>query len=54
VSGVPIPKSLLQDIVTYYTTNPQTPNGVNLDQSFALPAGITQISVETDKAIVVQ
>jgi hypothetical protein len=54
VSGVPIPKSLLQEVVAYYTRSPDMPNGVNLDAPFDLPSQIQRIDVVTNKATVVQ
>jgi len=54
ISGIPIPKTLLQEVVTYYTRSPEMPGGVNLDAPFDLPSGIQRIDVVTDKATVVQ
>ena len=54
VSGVPIPKSLLQDLVSYYSRTPDDPGGIDLDEPFALPAGIRQIEVGQGQAVVVQ
>jgi hypothetical protein len=54
VSGVPIPKTFLQEIVSYYTRNELTPNGISLDQPFELPAGIQRIDVEPGRAVVLQ
>lgn len=54
VSGVPVPKSLLQELVTFYTRSADLPNGVNLDAPFDLPSGIQRIDVETGRATVVQ
>lgn len=54
VSGVPIPKSFLQQIVAYYTSSPENPSGISFDQPFELPARIRQIDVEPGRAIVVQ
>jgi hypothetical protein len=54
ISGVPIPKTLLQEVVSFYTKSPALPNGVNLDAPFDLPSGIRQIDVAADKATVVQ
>jgi hypothetical protein len=54
ISGIPIPKALLQEVVTYYTRSADLPNGVNLDAPFDLPSGIQRIDVITDKATVVQ
>ncbi len=54
VSGVPIPKTLLQEVVTFYTRTAVTPNGVNLDQPFDLPLQIQRIDVNPGRAVVVQ
>lgn len=54
VSGIPIPKTLLQEIVSYYTRSPEMPSGVSLDAPFDLPAQIQRIDVSTNKAAVVQ
>src|SRR5437763_6595347 len=31
ISGVTIPKSLLQELLTYYSRSPERPNGINMD-----------------------
>jgi hypothetical protein len=54
ISGVPIPKSFLQEIVSYYTRSADHPNGVSIDQVFELPANIDEIQVGQGNAIVVQ
>jgi hypothetical protein len=54
VSGIPIPKSFLQEIVTFYTRTSSTPDGINIDAPFELPAEIRRIDVEPAKATVVQ
>jgi hypothetical protein len=54
VSGVPVPKTLLQELVTYYTRSADHPQGVRLDDPFALPASIKQIEVGQGQAVVVQ
>lgn len=54
VSGVPIPKTLLQQIVSYYTRSAEHPSGISFEQPFELPARIQQIDVETGRAVVVQ
>jgi hypothetical protein len=54
IAGVPIPKLLLQQIVTYYSRSEQYPSGISLDDPFALPARIREIQVERGQAIVVQ
>jgi hypothetical protein len=54
VSGVPVPPSVLQDIVAYYSRTADDPEGVRLDDSFKLPAQIKQIEVGRGQAVVVQ
>jgi hypothetical protein len=54
ISGVPIPKLVLQEIVSYYSKTPQNPSGISLDDPFALPARIREIQVGRGQAIIVQ
>jgi hypothetical protein len=52
--GVTLPKFLLQQIVSYYSRTPDQPNGIGLDDPFALPVRIREIQVERGQAIIVQ
>jgi hypothetical protein len=54
VGGVPVPKLLLQEIVSHYSRTPEKPAGIGLDDPFALPARIREIQVERGQAIIVQ
>ena len=54
ISGIPIPKTLLQEVVSYYTKSPDNPNGIDIDAPFVLPVQIQRIDVVTNKATVVQ
>jgi hypothetical protein len=54
ISGIPVPKTLLQELVSYYTKSPELPAGFNLDDPFALPANIQRIDVQAGRATVVQ
>ena len=54
ISGLPVPKTLLQEVVTYYSRTPENPRGVRLEDQFALPARIRQIEVAQGQAIIVQ
>src|SRR3954463_3901003 len=54
VGSVPIPKLLLQEIVSYYSRPPEKPRGIGLDDPFALPAPTREIRVDRGKAIIVQ
>jgi hypothetical protein len=54
VSGVPVPTSVLQDIVAYYSRTADDPEGVRLNDPFKLPSQIKQIEVGQGQAVVVQ
>ena len=54
VSGVPVPKSLLQELLSYYSRTPGNPAGISLDEAFELPANIDKIEVGEGQAVVVQ
>lgn len=54
IAGLPVPKSVLQTLVGYYSKSADHPQGVSLDDPFELPAAIREIRVEPGQAIVVQ
>jgi hypothetical protein len=54
VSGVTVPKSVLQQVVGYYSKTAEDPDGISLDDEFVLPAEIQEIRIEAGQAIVVQ
>lgn len=54
LSGIPLPKSLLQELVTYYSRTADQPQGIRLDDPFELPANILHIEVGPGQAVVVQ
>jgi hypothetical protein len=54
VSGLPVPKTLLAELVAYYSRTPAHPNGFELDAPFQLPAGIRAIEVGAGQAVIVQ
>jgi hypothetical protein len=54
VSGLPLPKSFLQEVVSYYSRTADHPQGVKIDDPFALPASIRQIDVGAGQAVIVQ
>jgi hypothetical protein len=54
VSGLPLPKSFLQEVVGYYSRTPAHPQGVKIDDPFELPASIRQIDVGAGQAVIVQ
>ncbi len=54
VAGIGVPKTLLQQIVSHYSQTPDYPQGVSLDDPFALPAGIRRIEMRRGEADIVQ
>jgi len=54
ISGVTIPKSLLQELLSYYSRTPENPGGINMDEPFELPSGIREIRVGQGSAVIVQ
>jgi hypothetical protein len=54
VSGIPVPNSLLQEMVAYYSRTANDPDGIRLDDPFELPANIRQIEVGQGQAVVIQ
>src|SRR5688572_19262322 len=54
MSGIPVPVSVLQEVLTYYSRSDERPQGVRLDDVFTLPANIRQIEVGQGQAVVVQ
>ena len=54
ISGVPVPRFLVQEILSHYTKDEDRPNGLRLDDPFTLPANIKQIDVGTGQAVILQ
>src|SRR6185312_6908278 len=54
ISGVTIPKGLLQELLSYYSRTPDNPAGINMDDAFELPARIREIKVAPGVATIVQ
>jgi hypothetical protein len=54
VGSVPIPKMLLQEIISHYSRTKENPSGLSLDDPFQLPSRIREIQVERGQAIIVQ
>jgi len=54
LSGIPLPKSFLQELITFYSRTPDKPQGIRIDDPFELPASIRQIEVGQGQAVVVQ
>jgi hypothetical protein len=54
IGGVAVPKSLLQQIVSYYSRTEENPRGFDLESPFQLPSGIREIRLGAGEAIIVQ
>ncbi len=54
VSGVPIPKSFLAQMVNYFTRTADNPRGSSIDDTFVLPANIRRIDVEQGRFVLHQ
>jgi hypothetical protein len=54
ISGVTIPKSLLQELLSYYSRTDEDPDGINMDDPFELPSRIREIRVGKGEAMVIQ
>jgi hypothetical protein len=54
LSGVSIPKTVLQELLTFYSRTPEDPDGINMDDPFELPAQIREIRVAPGGATIVQ
>jgi hypothetical protein len=54
ISGVTIPKAVLQELLTHYSRTPENPAGINIDDPFELPVRIREIRVARGQTTVVQ
>jgi len=54
ISGVTVPKSLLQELLSYYSKTPENPAGINMDEPFELPSAIQEIRIGQGSAVIVQ
>jgi hypothetical protein len=54
ISGVTVPKSLVQELLSYYSKTKENPAGINMDDPFQLPAAIQEIRIGQGVATIVQ
>ncbi len=54
LSGISIPKSLVQELLSYYSKSAENPSGIAIDDPFELPAQIKEIRVGRGESMVVQ
>lgn len=54
VGGVPIPRTVMQELLAFYTRSEDMPKGISLDEPFDLPAAIREIHVRRGAATIIQ
>ncbi len=54
ISGVTVPKAVLQELLSVYSRTPENPAGIDMDAPFELPAGIREIRVGVGTSTVIQ
>ena len=54
VQGVPLPKPIVQELVSFFSRTQDNPNGFDLDAPFNLPAKIREILVNPGEAVMMQ
>ena len=54
VSGVPVPKALLAQMVNYFTKTADNPRGSSIDDTFELPAKIRRVDVDAGRFTLLQ
>src|SRR5688572_27027584 len=54
VSGITVPKTLVQELLSHYSRTPENPAGINMDDPFELPSRIREIRVGKAQSTIVQ
>jgi hypothetical protein len=54
VGGVPVPKVVVQELVTFYSKTEANPRGITLDDPYPLPARIRELDIRLGEAFVKQ
>ena len=54
MNGVPLPKAIVQELVSFFSRTAENPKGFNLDEPFNLPAKVREITVNPAESVVVQ
>lgn len=54
ISGVNVPKTVIQELLSFYSRTPEDPDGINMDEPFELPSQIREIRVARGTATIVQ
>lgn len=54
VAGLSVSKSVVQELLRFYTVTPDRPQGFDLDEPFMLPADIDRLVIQRGHATIVQ
>lgn len=54
VGRLPVPRSVLNELVRFYSRSDARPEGVDLAEPFELPYGIDEVAIDLDQVTVVQ
>ena len=54
ILGVPLPKPILQELVTFFSRTPEHPKGFDIDAPFNLPVKIREVVIGKGEAVMVQ
>ena len=54
IHRIPIPKPVVQELVTFFSRTQDNPRGINIDEPFNLPAKIREVIVNAGEAVVAQ
>jgi len=54
IFGVPLPKPILQELVTFFSRTAENPKGFDIDAPFNLPAKIREVVIGKGEAVVAQ
>jgi hypothetical protein len=54
VGGVPVSKTVIRELVLFYTKTPENPTGFDIDKPFAMPVNIRSFETRLGNATVVQ
>jgi enamine deaminase RidA (YjgF/YER057c/UK114 family) len=54
ILGVPLPKPIVQELVTFFSRTRENPRGFDIDAPFELPARVREIVINRGDAVVIQ
>ena len=54
ILGMPLPKPIVQELVSFFSRTRENPNGFDIDAPFELPAKIRELVVQRGDAVIIQ